>query len=152
MSICVLYRRDPYSFLPRLARGRRASAECAIKSSREIAASIQSPRLKRVSSIIRESRLGFSGQPRIKRGRVQEGSRLYKRQKKPVFCPTTKRLDAFGTMRADFLVAESESLMSICVLYRRDPYSFFPQQMDGALGTEYRGTGKTSEATTDFTV
>ena len=55
-------------------------------------------------------------------------------------------------MRADFLVAESESLMSICVLYRRDPYSFFPQQMDGALGTEYRGTGKTSEATTDFTV
>jgi hypothetical protein len=38
-----------------------------------------------------------------KRGR-QKGSRLYKRQKKLVFCPMTKRLEAFGTMRADFLL------------------------------------------------
>ena len=33
-------------------------------------------------------------------------SRIYntKDKKKPVFCPTTKRLEAFGTMRSDFLV------------------------------------------------
>ena len=43
-------------------------------------------------------------------GRKEEGLRLYKneRQKKPVFCPTTKRLEVFGTMRADFLCAEWE--------------------------------------------
>jgi hypothetical protein len=28
----------------------------------------------------------------------------YKRQKKPVFCPTTKRLEAFATMRAESLM------------------------------------------------
>jgi hypothetical protein len=31
-----------------------------------------------------------------------KGSRLYKTQKNPVFCPTTKRLEACGTMRGDF--------------------------------------------------
>jgi hypothetical protein len=36
------------------------------------------------------------------------GSRLYKRRKKVVFCPTTKRLEAFATMRATFSCAESE--------------------------------------------
>jgi predicted metal-dependent hydrolase len=35
--------------------------------------------------------------------RVQKGSRLYKTQKKLVFCPTTKRLKACATMRVDFL-------------------------------------------------
>ena len=37
-------------------------------------------------------------------GSGREGSRLYERQKKLVFYPTTKRLKAFGTMRADFLM------------------------------------------------
>jgi hypothetical protein len=32
------------------------------------------------------------------------GSRLYKRQKKLVFCPTIIGLEAFGTTRADFLM------------------------------------------------
>ena len=32
------------------------------------------------------------------------GSRLYKRQKKLVFCPTTERLEVFATMRVDFLM------------------------------------------------
>jgi hypothetical protein len=40
----------------------------------------------------------------------QEGPRLYKRQKKLLFCPTTPRLEAFGTMRADFLSAESKEM------------------------------------------
>jgi hypothetical protein len=44
------------------------------------------------------------GFPNLKREESGKGSRLYKRQKKLVFCPTTKRLEAFGTMRADFLM------------------------------------------------
>jgi hypothetical protein len=37
-------------------------------------------------------------------GRGQKGSRLHKTQKKLVSSPTTKRLEVFGTMRADFIV------------------------------------------------
>ena len=43
------------------------------------------------------------GRQKGSRGR-QKGSRLYKRQKKLIFCPTTKRLEAFVTMRADLLM------------------------------------------------
>jgi hypothetical protein len=78
---------------------------------------------------------------------AKKGSRLYKYklQKKLVFCPTTKRLEAFGTMRATLSCAESEAMdaasytikeqllsealvlldkreLRICVLYRCDPY------------------------------
>jgi hypothetical protein len=37
-------------------------------------------------------------------GTAKGGSRLYKRQKKLVFCPTTERLEVFATMRVDFLM------------------------------------------------
>jgi hypothetical protein len=43
------------------------------------------------------------------RRRGQKGSRLYKTQKNLVFCPTTKRLEACGTMRPDISQVRSIS-------------------------------------------
>jgi hypothetical protein len=50
-----------------------------------------------------KERLLAANEDCISIGAKKRGSRLYKRQKKPVFCPTTERLEAFSTIRADFL-------------------------------------------------